>query len=64
MNTSLNLAIRYAAAQLAPTLDNPPPFFAWANDTAELLTYTYAADFDTVLTDLVDACKVIQNYED
>ena len=63
MNTSLNSAIYYAA-QLAPGLGKPTPFFAWANDTAERLTYIYFADFNTVLTNLVDACRVVQGYED
>lgn len=63
MNKPLTSAIDYAA-QLAPTLDKPTPFFVWADKTTDLLAYIYAADFDTVLTDLVDACKVIQNYED
>lgn len=64
MNKPLNLAIKYAAAQLAPTLDNPQPFLAWANDTAELLAHIYSTDFNTVLTNLVDACRVVQDYED
>lgn len=63
MNKSLNYAIQYAA-QVSPTLDKPTRFFEWADNTAGLLTYIYDADFDTVLTDLVDACKVVQNYED
>ena len=52
------------AAELAPTLDNPTEFIRWAEDIVELLSKIYYVDYDDATTDLYEAVKEVQDYED
>jgi hypothetical protein len=48
----------------APTLDKPGAFIKWAEDIAELLSFIYSVPYDDITTDLTDAAKDIQGWED
>lgn len=56
-------AIEFAAA-LAPTLDKPGAFIAWAEDICEILKFVYQKDYDEVTDDLTEAVKEEQGIED
>jgi hypothetical protein len=52
------------AAEMAPSLDKPGEVIRWAEDICELIAYIYEKDYDTVTTDVYEAVKEEQDYED
>jgi hypothetical protein len=50
--------------EMSPTLDKPTQFIAWAEDMAQIVSFIYNEDYDTVTEDIVKAAKYHQGMED
>lgn len=51
-------------AEGAPTLDKPGAFIRWAEDMADLLGFIYSVPYDDITTDITEAVKDVQDWED
>lgn len=51
-------------AELAPSLDYPGKFIAWAEDICALISHIYELDYEEVTEHIYDAVKQAQNYDD
>jgi hypothetical protein len=51
-------------AEMSPTLDKPTQFISWAEDMAQIVSFIYNEDYDTVTEDIVKAAKYHQGMED
>lgn len=63
----LESAIVYLAEnspELPLTAGSGGKFFIWAEDMTGLLSHIYMEDYDSVLEQLVDACKAVHGYSE
>lgn len=52
-------------AKNSPGVDNPTRLFAWSEVVVDVLSTIYPGiDYDEILTDLIDAVKEYEEYEE